>query len=118
MDATFFYNSDAEANETALKLTRLYAGRRKVKHPKVLVMENSFHGRTLATLAATGNPSVHCGFEPLMPGFVRIPYNDLTRAQEVADREPNIVAVLVEPVQGEGGVRVASTGYLQGLRTL
>lgn len=118
MDAAFFCNSGAEANETALKLAKLYAGTKQVEQPKVMVMEGSFHGRTLATLAATGNPAVHRGFEPLMPGFVRVPYNDLAKAQEAAEREPDIVAVLVEPVQGEGGVRVASPDYLRGLRTL
>lgn len=81
-------------------------------------MENSFHGRTLATLAATGNPAVHRGFEPLMPGFIRVPYDDIEAVRQVAANSPNVVAVLVEPVQGEGGVHPASAGYLQALRQL
>ncbi|WP_339437684.1 aspartate aminotransferase family protein [Pseudomonas sp. EL_65y_Pfl1_R32] len=118
MERAFFCNSGAEANEAALKLARLHAHARRVAQPQVLVMDNSFHGRTLATLAATGNPAVHVGFEPLMPGFVRVPYNDIEAIRAVAARSPNIVAVLVEPVQGEGGVHAAFAGYLQGLRAL
>ncbi len=118
MERAFFCNSGAEANEAALKLARLHAHARDVAQPQVLVMDNSFHGRTLATLAATGNPAVHAGFEPLMPGFVRVPYNDIEAIRAVAAQSPNIVAVLVEPVQGEGGVHAAFAGYLQGLRAL
>ncbi|WLH68723.1 aspartate aminotransferase family protein [Pseudomonas sp. FP2309] len=118
MERAFFCNSGAEANEAALKLARLHAHARGVAQPQVLVMDNSFHGRTLATLAATGNPAVHVGFEPLMPGFVRVPYNDIEAIRAVAARSPNIVAVLVEPVQGEGGVHAAFAGYLQGVRAL
>ncbi|WP_030129683.1 aspartate aminotransferase family protein [Pseudomonas sp. QTF5] len=118
MQRAFFCNSGAEANEAALKLARLHANARNVVQPQVLVMENSFHGRTLATLAATGNPAVQRGFEPLMPGFLRVPYDNIEAIREVAAQSPNIVAVLVEPVQGEGGVHAASTGYLQALRQL
>ncbi|MDR2154053.1 MAG: aspartate aminotransferase family protein [Burkholderiaceae bacterium] len=118
MDRVFFCNSGAEANETALKLARLHANKKGIAQPQVLVMENSFHGRTFATLAATGNPAVHHGFEPLMPGFVRIPYDDLDAAATVARTAPGIAAVLVEPVQGEGGVRPASAQFLRGLRAL
>lgn len=118
MQRTFFCNSGAEANEAALKLARLHANARHVAQPQVLVMENSFHGRTLATLAATGNPAVQRGFEPLMPGFLRVPYDNIEAIREVAAQSPNIVAVLVEPVQGEGGVHAASTSYLQALRQL
>ena len=118
MERAFFCNSGAEANETALKLARLHAHRLGAAQPQVLVMENSFHGRTFATLAATGNPAVHRGFEPLMPGFVRVPYNDLDAVRAAAVATPGIVAVLVEPVQGEGGVRVASRDYLRELRSL
>lgn len=118
MERAFFCNSGAEANETALKLARLHAHSKGIAQPQVLVMDNSFHGRTFATLSATGNPSVHRGFEPLMPGFVRIPYDDIDAALAVAENVPGVVAVLVEPVQGEGGVRPASTEYLQGLRAL
>lgn len=118
MRRAFFCNSGAEANETALKLARLHASRRGVAHPLVVVMENSFHGRTLATLAATGNPFVQRGFEPLMPGFMRVPYADIEAVRTLASQFPNIVAVLVEPVQGESGVRIAPIEYMQALRDL
>ena len=118
MQRAFFCNSGAEANEAALKLARLHANARQVTQPQVLVMDNSFHGRTLAPLAAPGNPAVHRGFEPLMPGFVRVPYDNIEAIRQVAAQSPDIVAVLVEPVQGEGGVHAASAGYLQALRQL
>lgn len=118
MQRAFFCNSGAEANEAALKLARLHANARQVAQPQVLVMENSFHGRTLATLAATGNPAVQLGFGPLMPGFLRVPYNNIEAVRQAAVQSPDIVAVLVEPVQGEGGVHAASAGYLQALRQL
>jgi acetylornithine aminotransferase len=118
MQRAFFCNSGAEANEAALKLARLHASARRVTDSQVLVMENSFHGRSLATLAATGNPAAQRGFEPLMPGFVRVPYDDIEALREAARQFPGIVAVLVEPVQGEGGVRAASAGYLRALRQL
>ncbi|WP_246007467.1 aspartate aminotransferase family protein [Halomonas nitroreducens] len=118
MQRAFFCNSGAEANETALKLARLHGHSRGVASPRVLVMENGFHGRTLATLAATGNPAVHRGFEPLMPGFVRVPYDDIDALRRVANETGDVVAVLIESVQGEGGVRVASTAYLRELRRL
>ena len=118
MARAFFCNSGAEANEAALKLARLHATRQGVPNPKVIVMENSFHGRTMATLAATGNPAVHRGFEPLMPGFVRAPYDDIDAVRPLASSTPGIVAVLVETVQGEGGIRVASKAYLQALQAL
>ncbi len=118
MERAFFCNSGAEANESALKLARLHAQRRQVAEPLVLVMDNSFHGRTLATLAATGNPAVQRGFAPLVPGFVRLPYDDLEALQAAAREPSRIVAVLVETVQGEGGVRVASAAYLRALRRL
>ncbi|MDH4555160.1 aspartate aminotransferase family protein [Pseudomonas sp. BN417] len=118
MKRAFFCNSGAEANEAALKLARLHANARQVAQPQILVTENSFHGRTLATLAATGNPAVRRGFEPLMPGFLRVPYNDIEAVRNAAAQSPDIVAVLVEPVQGEGGVHPASAAYLQALRQL
>lgn len=118
MQRAFFCNSGAEANEAALKLARLHANVRRVAQPQVLVMDNSFHGRTLATLAATGNPAVQHGLEPLMPGFVRVPYDDIEAIRQAATQSPDIVAVLVESAQGEGGVRVPSSGYLQALRQL
>src|SRR5690606_4652629 len=118
MQKAFFCNSGAEANEAALKLARLHGHRKQVAQPQILVMENGFHGRTLATLSATGNPAKQRGFEPLMPGFVRVPYSDLDAVRQAAARWPDIVAVLVEPVQGEGGIRVAAADYLRGLRAL
>ncbi len=118
MEKAFFCNSGAEANETALKLARLHGRRKQVPQPQILVMENGFHGRTLATLSATGNPASQSGFEPLMPGFVRVPYDDLEAVRQLAMQSPGIVAVLVEAVQGEGGIRVARPEYLRALRAL
>jgi len=118
MDRVFFANSGAEANEAAIKLARLFASRRGVQRPEILVMEQSFHGRTLATLTATGNRKAQAGFEPLVSGFVRVPYNDLDAVETAAANRNNIVAVLVESIQGEGGVVVPDAGYLAGLRAL
>ena len=118
MDRVFFSNSGAEANEAAIKLARLYAHNRQIGNPQILVMETSFHGRTLATLAATGNSAIQKGFEPLVGGFLRVPYGDLAAIEQMAATHDNIVAVLVEPVQGEGGVRPAPIGYLGGIRAL
>ncbi|MBN7768671.1 aspartate aminotransferase family protein [Marinobacter daepoensis] len=118
MQKAFFCNSGAEANETALKLARLHGHRRQISVPKVVVMENGFHGRTIATLSATGNPSGQRGFEPLLPGFLRVTYNDIEAVRKVAECEPDVVAVLLEPVQGEGGVRALSPHYLRELRAL
>ena len=118
MQRVFFCNSGAEANEAALKLARLHGHRKQVAEPKILVMENGFHGRTIATLSASGNPTKQQGFEPLLPGFLRVPYDDIEAVRRVAAQEDDIVAVLIEPVQGEGGIRVASTDYLRELRAL
>ena len=118
LDRTFFCNSGAEANEAAIKLARLHARVRGIARPRILVMENSFHGRTLATLTATGNPKVQAGFEPLVEGFTRVPYDDLEAVRRAASEVEGIVAVLVEPVQGEGGIRVPAPDYLTGLRAL
>jgi acetylornithine aminotransferase len=118
MDRVFFGNSGAEANEAAIKLARLHAHRRGIEKPEVLVMENSFHGRTLATLSATGNRKTQAGFEPLVQGFVRVPYDDLGAVETAASNRPSTVAVLVEPIQGEGGVVVPADGYLAALRAL
>ncbi|TKA90448.1 aspartate aminotransferase family protein [Guyparkeria sp. SB14A] len=117
MDKVFFANSGAEANEAAIKLARLHGRRREIDNPKIAVMEHSFHGRTLAALAATGNAAIQKGFEPLLDGFVRVPYGDIETLERVASDE-TIVAVLLEPVQGEGGVRPAPTGYLAAVRAL
>jgi acetylornithine/N-succinyldiaminopimelate aminotransferase len=118
MDSAFFCNSGAEANEAAIKLARLYGSGRGVQRPDIVVMEQSFHGRTLATLSATGNRKAQAGFEPLVSGFVRVPYNDLAAVETAAANRAAIVAVLVEPIQGEGGVIVPDAGYLAGLREL
>ncbi|AFL73838.1 acetylornithine/succinylornithine aminotransferase [Thiocystis violascens DSM 198] len=118
MDRVFFANSGAEANEAAIKLARLHAHRRGVENPAILVTEGSFHGRTLATLSATGNRKVQAGFEPLVQGFVRVPYDDLDAVEIAAENRPNIVAILVEPIQGEGGIRLPADDYLPRLRDL
>lgn len=118
MQKVFFCNSGAEANEAAIKLARLYGHRKGVDRPGIVVFENAFHGRTLATLSATGNRKIQAGFEPLVSGFVRAPLNDLTAVEQIAQRNPDVVAVLLEPIQGEGGIRAASPEFLQGLRQL
>ena len=116
MEKVFFCNSGAEANEAAIKLARLFGHQRGFELPRIVVMENAFHGRTMATVTATGNASAQQGFEPLLEGFLRIPYDDLAALDRLAAERPDIVAVLVEPVQGEGGIRVPSPDYLPGLR--
>jgi acetylornithine/N-succinyldiaminopimelate aminotransferase len=118
MDRVFFANSGAEANEAALKLARLHGHRKGVSQPQVIVTEGSFHGRTLATLTATGNRKIQAGFEPLMPGFLRAPYDDLEALHTIANNSPNVVALLVEPITGEGGIRIPQAGYLGELRAL
>jgi len=118
MDKVFFSNSGAEANEAAIKIARKYGNEKGVKNPAIIVMANSFHGRTLATLSATGNPKVQIGFEPLVEGFIRVPYNDVAAVKAAAQEHKNIVAILVEPVQGEGGVRVPAADYLNQLRAV
>ena len=118
MDNAFFCNSGAEANEAAIKLARLYGHGRNVDLPTIIVMERSFHGRTMATLTASGNRKVQAGFEPLLTGFARVPYNDLEAVAQVGIHNKNVVAILVEPYQGEGGVNVPEVNYLQGLRHL
>jgi acetylornithine/N-succinyldiaminopimelate aminotransferase len=120
MDKVFFCNSGCEANEASIKLARLYAHNKGIKNPEIIVMEQSFHGRTLATLSATGSRKAQAGFEPLVSGFIRVPFDDLNAVRQVAESKNNVVAILVEPVQGEGGIHVPTdmTGYLQGLRTI
>ena len=118
MDNVFFCNSGAEANEAAIKLARLYASKKKISNPTVVVMKNSFHGRTLATLSATGSTKVHKGFEPLVSGFKHIPYNDIEALESVIQKEKNIVAVLLEPIQGEGGIIVPKKDYLKKIRSI
>ncbi|WP_286237401.1 aspartate aminotransferase family protein [Neptuniibacter halophilus] len=119
MDNVFFGNSGAEANEAAIKLARRYGHKvRNLDNPAIIVMENSFHGRTLATLSATGNRSAQAGFEPLVSGFVRAPYDDVDAVRKIAESNPNVVAVLVEPIQGESGIRIPADNYLNQLRDL
>ncbi|RMF12949.1 MAG: aspartate aminotransferase family protein [Gammaproteobacteria bacterium] len=118
MDRAFFCNSGAEANEAAIKLARLYGHRRGNRSPVIVVLDQAFHGRTLATLTATGNRKVQAGFEPLLSGFVRVPPNDIDALMAVARNNPDIVAVLMEPVQGEGGLTVLSEDYLRAVRQL
>ncbi len=116
MDKVFFSNSGAEANEAAIKLARLHGHNQGIEEPAIIVMEQSFHGRTLATLSATGNRKVQAGFEPLVKGFVRAPYDDIEALENIAKHSTNVVAVLVEPVQGEGGVHVPAENYLHEVR--
>lgn len=116
MQRVFFCNSGAEANEAAIKIARLYGHTKDIDNPAIIVMENSFHGRTLATLSATGNRKVQAGFEPLVKGFIRVPYGDLEAITDIAKHNRDVVAVLVEPAQGEGGVNIPPADYLNGIR--
>jgi len=118
MDEVFFCNSGSEANETAIKLARLYGHQNGVQSAGVIVMEHAWHGRTLATLSATGSRKAQAGFEPLVPGFIRVPYNDERAVRHAADANRNIVAVLVEVLQGEGGIYVADPDYVRFLRRI
>lgn len=120
MDKVFFCNSGCEANEAAIKLARLYGHQRGIENPEIIVMERAFHGRTMATLSATGNRKAQAGFEPLVSGFVRVPFDDLHAVEQIAAHNKNVVAVLVEPVQGEGGINIPHdvAAYLQGLRRI
>lgn len=120
MQEVFFSNSGAEANEGAIKIARKYASTQGIQNPKIVVAEKSFHGRTLATLSATGNSKVQEGFFPLVEGFIRVPFGDLEALQEVALQHPDIVAILIEPIQGEGGINTAPQGfsYLEDVRAL
>ena len=118
MDKVFFCNSGCEANEAAIKMARLYGHQKDIEVPTIIVMDKSFHGRTMATLTATGSRKVQAGFEPLLAGFVRVPFNDLEAVRQVAAHNQNIVAILVEPVQGEGGINIPDAAYLAGLRQI
>ncbi|MDO8827792.1 aspartate aminotransferase family protein [Methylophaga sp.] len=118
MEQVFFCNSGAEANEAAIKLARKYGHSKGIDKPVIIVMEGSFHGRTMATLTATGNAKVQAGFEPLVPGFVRVPYNDFDAIRMAVSHWPEAVAILVEPVQGEGGIKVPDSEYLSAIRDL
>jgi acetylornithine/N-succinyldiaminopimelate aminotransferase len=118
MERVFFGNSGAEANEAAIKIARLYGHKRDIQRPSIVVLDDSFHGRTMATLTATGNRKVHAGFEPLLSGFVRAPYNDVDAVQQIANNNQDVVAVMAEPILGEGGVVIADDDYLPGLRAI
>ena len=118
MEEVFFCNSGCEANEAAIKLARFYGHQRGIDNPAIIVMEHSFHGRTLATLSATGSRKVQAGFEPLVAGFVRVPFNDLAAVRAIGEHNKNVVAVMFEVLQGEGGIHVADADYLRGLRGL
>jgi acetylornithine aminotransferase len=118
MERVFFCNSGAEANEAAIKLARLYGHRRNIERPTIIVMEKSFHGRTMATLTATGSRKIQAGFEPLVAGFTRAPYGDMEALRTIARNNPDVVAVLLEPAQGEGGVNLLPAGFLRELREL
>ena len=118
MDNAFFCNSGAEANEAAIKLARLYGHSKGIAAPNVVVMDNSFHGRTMATLTATGSRKVQAGFEPLLGGFVRVPFNDAEAVRRIAENDGAVVAVMVEPILGEGGIDIPEPGYLPALRAL
>jgi len=118
MDAVFFGNSGAEANEAAIKLARVFGHHKEINEPAIIVMNNSFHGRTMATLTATGNRKAHAGFEPLVPGFVRAPFNDVEAIESILNNNTNIAAILVEPIQGEGGINIPEQDYLKNIKAL
>ena len=118
MDKVFFCNSGCEANEAAIKLARLYGRNKGIEVPTIIVMEKAFHGRTMATLTATGSRKIQAGFEPLLTGFARVPFNDLEAIRHVAEHNKSVVAVLLEVVQGEGGINVLPSEFLVGLRQI
>lgn len=114
----FFTNSGAESNETAIKVSRLYGHKQGIETPSIIVMERAFHGRTMATLTASGSRKVQAGFEPLVPGFIRAPFNDLQAIKTIAANREDVVAVMLEPIQGEGGIHPAEESYLRGVAEL
>jgi len=118
LDEVFFCNSGLEANECAIKVARKYGHDRGVAEPAIIVLEKAFHGRSLATLSATGSRKVQAGFEPLVSGFVRVPLNDLEAVRQIAEHNKNVVAVFIEPIQGEGGINVSRLDYLRGLKEI
>jgi acetylornithine aminotransferase len=118
LEEVFFCNSGLEANEAAIKVARKYGHERGIAEPAIIVMEKAFHGRSLATLSATGSRKVQAGFEPLVSGFVRVPLNDLEAVRQVAEHNRNVCAVMVEPIQGEGGINVSRLDYLRGLKEI
>ncbi len=118
MERVFFANSGAEANEAAIKIARITGNQRGIKRPTIIVLDDSFHGRTMATLTATGNRKVHAGFEPLLTGFVRAPFNNVEAIKLIAANNPDVVAIMAEPVLGEGGIVIPNPGYLAELRQI
>lgn len=118
MEQAFFCNSGAEANETAIKLARLYGQKKGITHPQIIVMDKSFHGRTLACLSASGNKQIQQGYDPLVPGFLSVPFNDWESVYQLSQSRSDIVAIMLEPIQGEGGIHLAHDDYLQALATL
>ena len=118
LDRVFFSNSGAEANEAAIKIARMYGHTRGISSPGIIVMENSFHGRTMATLTATGNRNVQAGFEPLVQGFIRAPFNNIEAIESIAGNSNHVVAIMVEPIQGESGIVVPDADYLNKLRAI
>ena len=118
MDNAFFANSGAEANEAAIKLARIKGNQKGINKPEIIVMDDSFHGRTMATLTATGNRKVHAGFEPLLSGFVRARFNDIDAIHAIASNNPNTTAILVEPILGEAGIIIPAPDYLSKLREI
>jgi len=116
LDEVFFCNSGLEATEASIKVARKYGHDKGIAEPAIIVMEKAFHGRSLATLSATGSRKVQAGFEPLVQGFVRVPLNDLDAVRQIAERNTSIAAVLIEPIQGEGGINVSRLEYLRGLK--
>ena len=118
MDEVFFCNSGCEANEAAIKLARMYGHNKGVELPHIIVMESAFHGRTMATLSATGNRKTQAGFEPLVQGFIRVPYKDIEAVRRIAQHDRNVVAILLEMIQGEGGVNVADAEFQRELRAI
>lgn len=118
MEQVFFSNSGAEANEAAIKLTRLFGHAKGISNPEIIVMEGAFHGRTMATLTASGSRKVQAGFEPLVPGFIRAPFNSIDSIKTIAENRDDIVAIMLEPIQGEGGIIVADEMYLRELRKI
>ena len=118
MDKVFFANSGAEANEAAIKLARLHGSRRGLKSPNIVVMDSAFHGRTMATLSASGNRKIQAGFEPLVSGFVRAPFGDIKALSNIAQNNQQVIAVMLEPIQGESGIILPPEGYLRAIRQL
>ncbi|MDR3442061.1 MAG: aspartate aminotransferase family protein [Legionella sp.] len=118
MEQVFFANSGAEANEAAIKLTRLFGHKKGIETPSIIVMERAFHGRTMATLTASGSRKVQAGFEPLVPGFIRAPYNDIEAIHTIAANREDVVAIMLEPIQGEGGIYAAEESYLRAVAKL